>query len=299
MSGVHFGMTSPSQFFKRREESAPPPGAQSAQEDSPPPYIAPPEYADDREAPLYVNSDGDRLILSAPDRPEGEERFNNWLSAQREVFEAQFPNTQNQSKAEREERFTQFLIARNENAAGPHDWHRDTNPPTLENISFRNANFANAVLTNPGFANAVFTDSGAPESETPAMRLTDRDRQFLDLIRDGDTEELHEMMRYEGVPINAHYTDRITPLHLAAMAGHPGTIELLLMNGARLNATTSQGLTPLHTAALAGNTQAVRLLIAAGANAAILDRHQHSPLLSALAQDDLDMMATLLGIDHG
>lgn len=273
MSGVHFGMRSPSQFLKRREEGAPSPGAQSAADTDPPAYIDPPEYADDQEAPLYVNSDGDQLILSAPNRPEGEERFNNWLSAQREVFEARFPNTQNQSEAEREERFTRFLIARNENADLPQDLHLDTLPQ----------------------ATATTNYEAIPITE----ELTSRDRQFLDAIRNGDTDELQEMMRYDGVPVNAHYTGRVTPLHLAAMAGHPDTIQLLILNGARLNTTTSQGLTPLHTAVLAGKTQAARLLIAAGANAAILDRYQRSPLLTAMEHDDMEMMATLLGIEPG
>lgn len=60
--------------------------------------------------------------------------------------------------------------------------------------------------------------------------------------------------------------DGTTPLHLAALQGHPPMIVLLLANGASVNAEDVDGQTPLFVAAAAGHADAVQALLDARAN---------------------------------
>jgi len=60
----------------------------------------------------------------------------------------------------------------------------------------------------------------------------------------------------------------LTPLHVAAFAGHVSVVESLVAHGAQLDSVadpmTSQ-LTPLHLAAAAGRSDVIRSLVVAGA----------------------------------
>ena len=55
----------------------------------------------------------------------------------------------------------------------------------------------------------------------------------------------------------------MTPLHLAALKGHPAAIKALLAGGANVN---EGGVTPLHLAAVAGHPAVVKALVVSGAN---------------------------------
>src|SRR5690606_23041645 len=59
----------------------------------------------------------------------------------------------------------------------------------------------------------------------------------------------------------------VTPLHLAANAGHAGAVRALLHAGAAPSPGATTGLaTPLHLAARRGDAEATRALVAAGAD---------------------------------
>jgi ankyrin repeat protein len=57
----------------------------------------------------------------------------------------------------------------------------------------------------------------------------------------------------------------MTPLIVAAMAGHAAVIAVLLKAGAKMNRTTTGGYTPLFTAAQEGHRADVSVLVKAGA----------------------------------
>jgi len=56
-----------------------------------------------------------------------------------------------------------------------------------------------------------------------------------------------------------------TPLHLAAIKGHPEVLEVILGAGAEVDILDKYGHTALHLAAGAGRVEAIKLLIDQGA----------------------------------
>jgi ankyrin len=74
------------------------------------------------------------------------------------------------------------------------------------------------------------------------------------------------------------------PTHLAAAAGHPGLVDLLLQRGVhpdcrtRFNTPLHARQTPLHLAAAAGHAEVVDRLLEAAAEVVVFDAQRRSPL---------------------
>lgn len=83
---------------------------------------------------------------------------------------------------------------------------------------------------------------------------------------DGNLERLRSVLSCDKDLV--HATDRrgATPLHLAALEGHPDAVRVLLDEGSSPNATEAHGFTPLHFAALRGHADVASLLLTAGAD---------------------------------
>ena len=77
-----------------------------------------------------------------------------------------------------------------------------------------------------------------------------------------------------------------TPLHQAGAYGAVESAKLLLAAGADVNAGTY---TPLHYAANAGNAKMVKFLLERGANVNARDSDRDTPLLEAIADNNLSM----------
>ena len=87
-----------------------------------------------------------------------------------------------------------------------------------------------------------------------------------------------------------------TPLHLAARAGFPDAIEVLLGAGARVDSPDGAGYTPLALAADNNQPGAARVLLEKGANANASTPHGR-PLDMAARDGSLELAAVLL--EHG
>ena len=87
-----------------------------------------------------------------------------------------------------------------------------------------------------------------------------------------------------GTACNTRDIDGRTPLHHASVHAATKDIIWLLLAGAGVNATTPRhagSVTPLHLAASAGHTDIVRILHQAGAVVDVRDANDNTPLLAA------------------
>ncbi|KAK0118289.1 hypothetical protein ONS95_012585 [Cadophora gregata] len=87
--------------------------------------------------------------------------------------------------------------------------------------------------------------------------------------------------------------DQVTPLHLATVAGHIGTMSILIQHGADVNARASVGNTPLHYAAERGAVSAARHLIDNGALADLENWDGMKPWMLADKQNHTELKFAL------
>jgi ankyrin repeat protein len=121
-----------------------------------------------------------------------------------------------------------------------------------------------------------------------AVRAADPPLEPFDRIVVGDTE---------GLPAPDAWTpDGFTPLHIAAFAHNADAARILLDAGADPNviATASFArVTPLGTCAFSGATEVARVLLAHGADRTLTADHGFTPLDSALANGNDELVALL------
>ena len=75
-----------------------------------------------------------------------------------------------------------------------------------------------------------------------------------------DTKEIAELLIAKGADVDGMGVQGMTPLNMAASAGHAGIAELLISKGAEVNANTSRGGTPLDFAIRNKQTETTDLL---------------------------------------
>ncbi|XP_065298178.1 GA-binding protein subunit beta-1-like isoform X5 [Dermacentor albipictus] len=93
----------------------------------------------------------------------------------------------------------------------------------------------------------------------PSLSLVDLGKQLLESARNGETEEVRQLMT-SGAPFTTDWLGT-SPLHMAAQNGHVATAEVLLRAGISRDARTKVDRTPLHVAAQEGHLDVVELLL--------------------------------------
>ncbi|KAH7391522.1 ankyrin repeat-containing domain protein [Cadophora sp. MPI-SDFR-AT-0126] len=103
---------------------------------------------------------------------------------------------------------------------------------------------------------------------------------------------LHDTGRLEDVNAPG-LIDKVTPLHLASVASHIATMNILIQYGANVNATAIVGDTPLHFTAERGAITAARHLIENGALADLENHDGMKPWMIAEKQNHMELKFAL------
>ena len=92
-------------------------------------------------------------------------------------------------------------------------------------------------------------------------------KDLLSSIENGELEKVKEYLENYPDAINMRDDgdEGESPLHTAAMNGHPDIVKLLIESGAEVNSLANFGRTPLHWAAWNGFSDVTKLLIENGA----------------------------------
>jgi ankyrin repeat protein len=93
--------------------------------------------------------------------------------------------------------------------------------------------------------------------------------------------------------VSAKVDGGMTPLHLAAINGHRDVAVLLLANKAEVDAKDNDGLTPLHRAAEMGHSDVAAVLLANKADVNAKDGSGRTPLYFAATNGYKDIAALL------
>ena len=94
--------------------------------------------------------------------------------------------------------------------------------------------------------------------------------------------------------INARGGDQVTPMHVAASAGHPDMFSLLLEHGADMEGRGKYRGTPLHRASSSGKVEAGQSLLDRGADINALDNGDWTPLFPAAINGHVEFVRMLL-----
>uniref|UniRef100_A0A8C3HST2 Ankyrin repeat domain 27 n=1 Tax=Chrysemys picta bellii TaxID=8478 RepID=A0A8C3HST2_CHRPI len=100
-----------------------------------------------------------------------------------------------------------------------------------------------------------------------------------------------------GLGVNVTNQDGFTPLHVAALHGHPELVYLLLKHGANISAKNINHAVPLHLACQKGHFQVVKCLVDCNAKQNKKDVHGNTPLIYACLNGQHEIAALLL--EHG
>lgn len=109
-------------------------------------------------------------------------------------------------------------------------------------------------------------------------------------------DNLLDIMFPQGAEIHQQFWDDMTPLHIAAFAGHYPITERLLTAGAKIDSRTDcKRLTPLHVAAEQGHAQIVKILLDNGADPHARSQSGSTPLYRSLRGGSLEVLYMLRG----
>lgn len=121
----------------------------------------------------------------------------------------------------------------------------------------------------------------------------DTARALHQAAEDGDMATAERLLRADPYLVAARGDYKLTPLHVAATAGHAALAALLLDHSASVDARDHGGGTPLHGAAALGRRDAAAVLLDNGADAEVMDQDGFTPLHHA-ARGGHEAVAALL-----
>ncbi|MFA5504206.1 MAG: ankyrin repeat domain-containing protein [Vulcanimicrobiota bacterium] len=138
--------------------------------------------------------------------------------------------------------------------------------------------------TTPAPASNSSTGSGTVEKAPPIHRAS----------ADGQVEPVRTALAANPDLVKARDSSGYTPLHHAAIGGHPEVVEVLLAHGARVDVLGSRGETALFLASSAGSAEVVKLLLQNGADPNKAGSDGKTPLHKAAMVGNAEAVEALL-----
>ncbi len=122
---------------------------------------------------------------------------------------------------------------------------------------------AKLVTTEVGLAKLLFV--GIDKSHATSFRFgplapVTIPNRIQDAAQDGDLGRVKLLLKGNPALASSKDDSGETALHMAAMAGHKGVVEILLAHGADVNAKDKNGDTPLRLAVIKGHKDVAQLL---------------------------------------
>lgn len=115
-----------------------------------------------------------------------------------------------------------------------------------------------------------------------------------DAARNGNVEEITQLLAANPACINDRDRHSRTPLHMAAWAGQTEAVRLLCDRKADIRAAAGDDMAPIHFASQKGHIEAVRVLLSARADVNSLTRKSMSPLHMAVQGSHKDLSVLLI-----
>eukprot|EP00899_Mesostigma_viride_P024166 jgi/Mesvir1/4934/Mv11264-RA.1 len=121
--------------------------------------------------------------------------------------------------------------------------------------------------------------------------------QVYEAAREGNLDQLTQLLAKKGQNVNAQNQDGETPLFAAAARGHLQIVQYLLEHKADINLASQSAGGPLHQAAICDRLSVAELLVARGANVDAECKTIGTPLFCAAGHGHLAVVKHLLA--HG
>lgn len=178
-------------------------------------------------------------------------------------------------------------------------------PTLFDAIRAGDADTVRALLTSdPGMADARTPEGASPalwaaytrHAELAPMVLNERKPDFFEACALGSRDRVYALLAHDPELIGGYSADGFTGLGLAVFFGHEEIARRLVAAGADVNRPSRNAIrvSPLHSAVESGRVALLDLLLENGASPDAVEFLEATPLHSAAARGNREMVEKLL-----
>lgn len=142
-----------------------------------------------------------------------------------------------------------------------------------------------------GLGVGVSTLAGNAEEE-----LSDQQKSIFDWCKEGNIDQVRQLLSHEGTNINQMDEEGLTLLHWACDRGHLEVVTLLLERKVNVNAVDSDKQTPLHYACTCEHLPIIEAMVKNGGDVNAKDIDGNTPADNTYRKDIHQILETTTGI---